>query len=57
VCEYKPDFRQKIADSWPMSLDDSAARKEWGWKPKYDLAAMTNDMIEKLSKRFGEGSL
>jgi len=57
MCEYKPDFRQKIADSWPMSLDDSAAREEWGWKPKYDLAAMAKDMIEKLSKRFGEGSL
>jgi nucleoside-diphosphate-sugar epimerase len=57
VCEYKPDFRQKIADSWPMSLDDSAARREWGWKPKYDLAAMTKAMIEKLSKRYREGKL
>ncbi len=56
-CAYKPDFRQKIADSWPMSLDDTAARKEWGWKPKYDLASMTRDMIEKLSKRFAEGKL
>ena len=35
TCEYKPDFRQAIADSWPRSIDDSAARKEWGWKPKY----------------------
>jgi nucleoside-diphosphate-sugar epimerase len=50
-CEYRPDFRQKIADSWPMSIDDSAARKDWGWKPTYDLAAMTKDMIEKLSKK------
>jgi len=49
--EYKPDFRQEIADSWPKSIDDSLARKEWGWNPKYDLAAMTKDMIEKLSKR------
>jgi nucleoside-diphosphate-sugar epimerase len=57
VCEYKPDFRQKIADSWPMSLDDSAARREWGWKPKYDLAAMTKAMIEKLTKRYREGKL
>ena len=56
-CEYKPDFRQKIADSWPMSLDDSAARREWGWKPKHDLASMTNDMIEKLTKRFAKGNL
>lgn len=57
VCEYKPDFRQKIADSWPMSIDDSAAREDWGWSPKYDLASMTRDMIEKLSRRFTEGRL
>jgi len=56
-CDYKPDFRQKIADSWPMSIDDSVARREWGWKPDYDLAAMTKDMIAKLSKRFAEGNL
>jgi nucleoside-diphosphate-sugar epimerase len=53
-CEYKPDFRQKIADSWPMSLDDNAARRQWGWKPMYDLASMTKDMIEKLTKRLTE---
>jgi len=57
VCEYKPDFRQKIADSWPKTIDDSEARRDWGWKPKYDLASMTKDMIEKLSKRFMEGRL
>jgi nucleoside-diphosphate-sugar epimerase len=56
-CEYKPDFRQTIADSWPMSIDDSVACKEWGWNPKYDLAMMTKDMMEKLSKRFAEGKL
>ncbi len=56
-CEYNPDFRQKIADSWPMSIDDSVAREEWGWKPTYDLATMTKDMIEKLTKRFDEGNL
>jgi nucleoside-diphosphate-sugar epimerase len=50
-CEYKPDFRQKIADSWPMSIDDSVARREWGWNPTYDLVSMTKDMIEKLSKK------
>jgi nucleoside-diphosphate-sugar epimerase len=50
-CDYKPDFRQKIADSWPMSIDDSAARKDWGWKPTYGLASMTKDMIEKLSRK------
>ena len=49
TCEYKPDFRQKIADSWPRSLDDSAAREEWGWEPKYNLTSMTKDMLEKLS--------
>jgi nucleoside-diphosphate-sugar epimerase len=51
-CEYKPDFRQRIADSWPMSIDDSIARMEWGWKPTYDLASMTKDMIEKLTRKF-----
>ena len=51
TCKYKPDFRQKIADSWPMSIDDSTAREEWGWKPEYDLAAMTEDMIEKLNSK------
>jgi nucleoside-diphosphate-sugar epimerase len=56
-CDYKPDFRQKIADSWPMSIDDSVAHREWGWKPAYDLASMTRDMIDKLSKRFAEGKL
>ena len=50
-CEYKPDFRQKIADSWPTSIDDSVARREWGWNPTYDLASMTKDMIEELSKK------
>ena len=41
-------IRQAIADSWPNSLDDSAARKEWGWNPKYNLDEMTKDMLEKL---------
>lgn len=41
--------RQAIANSWPNSLDDSAARAEWGWKPNYDLASMTKDMLEKLT--------
>ncbi len=40
--------RQAIADSWPNSLDDTAAREEWGWNPEYDLDSMTKDMIEKL---------
>jgi nucleoside-diphosphate-sugar epimerase len=48
---YEPDFRQAIADSWPQSIDDSAAREEWGWKPSFDISSMTKDMIEKLSAR------
>jgi nucleoside-diphosphate-sugar epimerase len=51
ICEFKPDYRQGIADSWPRSLDDSLAREEWGWKPDYDLVAMVKDMLERLSKR------
>jgi len=54
---YEPDFRQAIADSWPESIDDSAARAEWGWKPAYDLPAMTADMLAKLRKRHAEGRL
>ncbi|MFW9939262.1 MAG: L-threonine 3-dehydrogenase, partial [Candidatus Thorarchaeota archaeon] len=49
--EYEPDFRQEIADSWPRSIDDSLAREEWGWNPSFDLASMTKNMIEILSKR------
>jgi nucleoside-diphosphate-sugar epimerase len=57
TCSYEPDFRQQIADSWPMSLDDSAAREEWGWKPAYDLEAMTRDMLDVLGRRHREGKL
>jgi nucleoside-diphosphate-sugar epimerase len=45
---YKEDFRQQIANSWPQSIDDSAAQQDWGWKPTYDLDAMTTDMLENL---------
>ena len=45
---YKPDFRQKIADSWPASIDDSSARKDWNWKHKFDLDSMTDEMLENL---------
>ena len=45
---YKPDFRQKIADSWPASIDDTAAQKDWSWKHKHDLASMTVEMLENL---------
>ena len=57
VCSYEPDFRQAIADSWPMSLDDSAAREEWGWKPAYDLETMTRDMLDVLDRRHRDGKL
>jgi nucleoside-diphosphate-sugar epimerase len=45
---YKPDYRQAIANSWPQSIDDSVARKDWGWKEEYDLSAMTKDMFDNL---------
>ena len=48
--EYIPDFRQQIADSWPSSIDDSAARRDWGWKPNFDLEGTTNAMLNHLSK-------
>jgi len=57
TCEYKPDFRQEIADSWPRTIDDSAAREEWGWEPQYDLPMMVQDMLDKLGKRYEEGRL
>ena len=57
ACEYKPDFRQEIADSWPRTIDDSAAREEWSWEPQYDLATMTADMLEKLGRKYAEGRL
>lgn len=63
IQKYIPDFtmdydvdpvRQKIADSWPNSLDDSAARQEWGWNPKFDLDGMTKDMLDKLVIKLGK---
>jgi len=52
VLDYDVDpIRQAIADSWPRSVDDSAARAEWGWAPAYDIAAMTKDMLEKLGTK------
>ncbi len=47
---YNPDFRQKIADSWPASIDDSRARTDWGWNHRYDLASMTQVMLDNLRK-------
>lgn len=54
---YKPDSRQQIADSWPQSIDDSAAQQDWGWKPAYDLDAMTEDMLLNLKKMKDEQAL
>lgn len=63
IRKHKPDFkmiyehdetRQKIADSWPNWMDDSCARAEWGFNPKYNLETMTIDMLDKLSKKFGK---
>ena len=49
---YNPDFRQAIADSWPSSIDDSYAQKDWGWELKYNLKKMTTDMIINLKKQY-----
>jgi nucleoside-diphosphate-sugar epimerase len=52
--EYKVDpMRQAIADSWPLRLDDSAARSEWGWAPHYDMRAMTSEMLTRLGEKLG----
>jgi nucleoside-diphosphate-sugar epimerase len=47
---YKPDFRQAIADSWPQSIDDTAARQDWGWKERYDLRGLVGDMLTNLRR-------
>jgi nucleoside-diphosphate-sugar epimerase len=49
---YKPDFRQEIADSWPSSIDDIFAQKDWRWKAKYNLQTMTMDMMENLKRKY-----
>lgn len=53
---YHPDFRQQIADTWPNSIDDQQARKDWGWQNQYDLRAMTQDMLENLAKLKKKGA-
>lgn len=49
---YEPDFRQAIADSWPNTIDDSVARKDWGWTHKFDLDAITEVMLKNLKKQY-----
>lgn len=51
TCEYRPDYRQAIADSWPAVIDDSQARQDWGWRPAYDLSALVRDMLHRLEMR------
>ena len=51
ICTYKPDNRQKLASGWPRSIDDSAAKKDWGWKPTHNLSNMTIDMLDHLQLR------
>ena len=60
IPDFKMDYqidpvKQAIADSWPNSMDDTCAREEWGWKPKYDLQSMTIDMLAKVKEKFEKG--
>ena len=49
---YNPDFRQQIADTWPKSIDDSVARKDWNWNPQFDLKNMSAEMLTELGKKY-----
>lgn len=51
VCTYAPDHRQKIADSWPISIDDSQARKDWGWEHRFDLTSMTRALYDNIKRK------
>lgn len=58
VMEYQPDqVKMCIAESWPNKMDDTAAREEWGWNPKYDLKLMTEDMLKVIGDRFRRGEI
>ena len=53
TCDFEPDFRQAIADSWPDSMDDSVARDDWGWEPEYDLSALVDTMLAGVRGKLG----
>ena len=55
IINYKPDIRQQYADSWPKSIDDSCARKDWGWKPEFNLETMTEDMLQHIQVTANQG--
>jgi len=54
VCDYAPDHRQAIADSWPNAIDDSVARSDWGWKPGFSLSKLTLQMLDRLKNQYGQ---
>ena len=49
---FKPDYRQEIAATWPASIDDSLARKDWDWKPNFDIEKLTNTMIDNVRMQY-----
>ncbi|MEM6804924.1 MAG: NAD-dependent epimerase/dehydratase family protein, partial [Bacteroidota bacterium] len=55
--DYAPDYRQAIADSWPKSIDDAVAQKDWGWEIQYDLQSMVKDMLFHLKQRYNQVAL
>lgn len=52
IITYNPDFRQQIADTWPRSIDDSVAKKDWNWSPKFDLEKMSDEMLAQLGEKY-----
>jgi len=56
TCNYAPDFRQGIANSWPQQIDDSRARNDWGWQHSYDLASITTEMLARLQEKLDTGT-
>ena len=57
VTTYNPDYRQQIAESWPQSIDDSVAKKDWNWNPDYDLLRMTGDMLANIKESSQKGKI